>query len=78
MEWCLSLGGSITGEHGVGFEKSEMMPQQFSAADLAAMKRVHDAFNPRGLLNPGKIFPTGKGCGETRMRPMPVASGATP
>jgi glycolate oxidase len=78
MEWCLSLGGSITGEHGVGFEKSELMPQQFSAADLDAMKRIRDAFNPSGLLNPGKMFPLGKGCGETRIRPMPVAAGSMP
>jgi glycolate oxidase len=78
MEWCLSLGGSITGEHGVGFEKNEMMPQQFAPADLAAMKRIHDSFNPRGFLNPGKVFPAGQGCGETRMRPMPVAAGPTP
>ena len=78
MEWCLSLGGSITGEHGVGMEKSEMMPQQFSAADLDAMKRMRDAFNPSGLLNPGKMFPLGKGCGETRVRPMPVAAGIAP
>jgi glycolate oxidase len=74
MAHCLSVGGSITGEHGVGFEKSELMPMQFSAADLEAMSRVHRAFNPAGLLNPGKIFPLGKGCGEVRARPAQVAA----
>ena len=76
MEWCVSLGGSITGEHGVGMEKSEMMPALFSPADLDAMKRIRDAFNPAGLLNPGKMFPLGKGCGETRVRPLPVGTSA--
>jgi glycolate oxidase len=47
------------------------MPLLFSEVDLALMRRVRDAFNPAGLLNPGKIFPTGKGCGEVRIRPMP-------
>ena len=74
---CVSLGGSITGEHGVGMEKDRLMPLLFSEADLALMQRVRDALNPAGLLNPGKIFPTGKGCGEIRVRPMPVTS-ATP
>jgi glycolate oxidase len=61
---CVELGGSITGEHGVGMEKDRLMPLLFSPADLDVMKRVRDAFNPLGLLNPGKIFPGGKGCGE--------------
>jgi glycolate dehydrogenase FAD-linked subunit len=76
MRLCIELGGSITGEHGVGMEKDQLMPLLFSEADLALMQRVRDAFNPAGLLNPGKIFPTGKGCGETRVRPLPVTSGA--
>jgi glycolate oxidase len=76
MAWCISLGGSITGEHGVGMEKNEMMPALFTVADLDAMKRIRDAFNPSGLLNPGKMFPVGKGCGEVRVRPMPVAAGS--
>jgi glycolate oxidase len=74
MAHCLSVGGSITGEHGVGFEKSELMPMQFSEADLEAMRRVRRAFNPAGLLNPGKIFPLGKGCGEVRARPAQAAA----
>lgn len=64
---CVELGGSITGEHGVGMEKDRLMPLLFSQADLDLMKRVRDSFNPLGLLNPGKIFPGGKGCGEIRV-----------
>jgi glycolate oxidase len=69
---CIDVGGAITGEHGVGMEKDRLMPLLFSEADLALMRAVRDGFNPRGLLNPGKIFPTGKGCGEIRVRPLPV------
>jgi glycolate oxidase len=66
---CIDMGGSITGEHGVGMEKDHLMPFLFSEADLALMTRVHDAFNPAGLLNPGKIFPSAKACGEIYTRP---------
>jgi glycolate oxidase len=78
MEFCIAAGGSITGEHGVGMEKNELMPLQFSANDLALMRRVHDAFNPTGLLNPGKLFPSSKGCGEIRVRPLPISEPAAP
>jgi len=71
IRFCIEMGGTITGEHGVGMEKDRLMPLLFSEVDLALMRRVRDAFNPAGLLNPGKIFPTGKGCGEVRIRPMP-------
>lgn len=71
IEFCISAGGSITGEHGVGMEKDRLMPLLFSEADLALMKRVRSVFNPDGLLNPGKIFPTSKGCGEIYVRPQP-------
>jgi glycolate oxidase len=77
IELCISLGGAITGEHGVGMEKDRLMPLLFSEAELDLMRRVRDAFNPAGLLNPGKIFPTTKGCGEIYVRPSPPAS-ATP
>jgi glycolate oxidase len=73
IQHCIAMGGSITGEHGVGMEKDRLMPLLFSEAELGLMKSVRDAFNPAGLLNPGKIFPSGKGCGETRIRPLPVA-----
>ena len=68
VRYCVELGGALTGEHGVGMEKSELMPLLFSEDDFALMRRIHDAFNPDALLNPGKIFPLGKGCGETRVR----------
>jgi glycolate oxidase len=74
IRYCVELGGALTGEHGVGMEKSELMPLQFSDADFDLMRRVHDAFNPDSSLNPGKIFPLSKGCGEIRVgRPLPVA-----
>ncbi|HWW50735.1 MAG TPA: FAD-linked oxidase C-terminal domain-containing protein [Verrucomicrobiae bacterium] len=74
IELCISLGGAITGEHGVGMEKDRLMPLLFSEAELDLMRSVRDAFNPAGLLNPGKIFPTTKGCGEIYVRPSPSAS----
>lgn len=77
IRFCIEMGGAITGEHGVGMEKDRLMPLLFSEADLALMRSVRDAFNPKGRLNPGKIFPTGKGCGEVRIRPMPLSGAAT-
>ena len=71
MRLCIRLGGSITGEHGVGLEKRDLMPDQFSEDDLGAMARVREVFNPTGRLNPGKLFPTSKMCGELRVRPLP-------
>src|SRR5277367_1942625 len=76
IKFCLEMGGSITGEHGVGMEKDRLMPLLFSEAELDLMRRVRDAFNPKGLLNPEKIFPTKKGCGEIHIRPLPMV-GAT-
>jgi FAD/FMN-containing dehydrogenase len=54
---CVDAGGSITGEHGVGIEKREYMRWLFTEADLQAMRRVKDAFDPTGLLNPKKLLP---------------------
>jgi glycolate oxidase len=68
IRYCVEVGGALTGEHGVGMEKSELMPLLFSDADFDLMRRVHDAFNPDSTLNPGKIFPLSKGCGEIRVR----------
>jgi glycolate oxidase len=65
---CVEMGGALTGEHGVGMEKNELMGLLFSDADFALMRRVHDEFNPDSSLNPGKIFPLSKGCGEIRIR----------
>ena len=66
LEYCLSAGGSITGEHGVGMEKLTLMAQQFSPDSLATMKRLKEVFDPDGRLNPGKLLPTGRGCLEIR------------
>jgi glycolate oxidase len=61
---CIDAGGSITGEHGVGSDKACSMPLMFGEQDLAVMKRLRAAFDPKGLANPGKIFPTPRLCGE--------------
>ena len=57
MAVCANLGGSITGEHGVGIEKRPFMPLMYGPAELAAMQDIKAVFDPGGLLNPGKIFP---------------------
>ncbi|MEK7366657.1 MAG: FAD-linked oxidase C-terminal domain-containing protein [candidate division NC10 bacterium] len=64
MRRCIEMGGSITGEHGVGREKRDYMPLMYTEADLEAMLKVKRVFNPDGLMNPGKIFPTSKSCVE--------------
>jgi glycolate oxidase len=64
MKVCAQVGGSISGEHGIGLEKADFMPFIFSVADLSLMQRLKNAFNPRGLCNPGKVFPTKKSCVE--------------
>ncbi len=79
LDLCIEAGGSITGEHGVGVDKSKYMPKMFSPTDLDTMQFLRCAFNPRNLCNPGKIFPTPRLCGEVpgiRHGPPPmVASG---
>ncbi len=72
MRFCVEMGGTLTGEHGVGMEKNELMPLMFSDDDLDLMRKVRAAFNPLGRLNPDKVLPLGKGCGETRLQPFPV------
>jgi glycolate oxidase len=64
MRVCAEVGGSISGEHGIGLEKANFMPFIFTPADLELMGRLKAAFNPDNLCNPGKIFPTHKTCGE--------------
>lgn len=61
---CIRLGGSVTGEHGIGVEKLDFMAQMFTADDLAFMTRVRVAFNPDGRCSPGKLLPTAGGCAE--------------
>ena len=64
MNVCVGVGGALSGEHGIGAEKKEFMCMIFTDADLDAMRRVRSVFNPRGLLNPGKMFPSRGGCTE--------------
>src|SRR5436853_7629573 len=64
METCVGAGGPITGEHGVGLDKSEYLPRIFSEDDMDTMLRVRAAFDPTGLCNPGKIIPTPRTCSE--------------
>ena len=69
LEFCIAAGGSITGEHGVGMEKMELMGHLFPEETLEWIKRFKSLFDPGCLLNPGKVLPTGKGCMEIRQRP---------
>ena len=62
LELCIASGGTITGEHGVGLEKSEFMPQLYPASTLDTMTTIKLAFNENGLCNPGKILPDNHGC----------------
>ncbi len=64
LKLCVKVGGSISGEHGVGADKKCYMPEMFTPTDLETMQSVRQAFNPKGLANPGKIFPTPRTCGE--------------
>jgi glycolate oxidase len=70
---CISLGGTISGEHGIGHEKRDTLSYVFSADDLATMGRVRDVFDPARLFNPDKIFPSGSRCGEVTGAPAAVA-----
>jgi glycolate oxidase len=74
LKVCADVGGSISGEHGIGLEKIDYMSLIFSEADLAFMRLLREAFNPRNLCNPGKIFPSRKACGESgpAYRPHPI------
>jgi glycolate oxidase len=64
LKLCVRVGGSISGEHGIGADKKCYMPDMFSNDDLETMQWVRQVFNPQGLANPGKIFPTPRTCGE--------------
>ena len=77
LDTCIEYGGSITGEHGVGLDKSRYMPKMFTADDLDTMQMVRCAFDADSLCNPGKIFPTPRLCGEVpgvRRAPHPVVA----
>ena len=76
MQVCVRAGGTITGEHGVGLDKRELLPLVFSDADMDAMLSVRAAFDPLGLCNPGKIIPMLRGCGEGKA--VATGNGPTP
>ncbi len=64
---CIELGGSVTGEHGIGVEKISFMDKLFAPEDLAVMGSIRDCFNPTGRCSPGKMLPTSAGCGNEAM-----------
>jgi len=74
LKTCVAHGGSITGEHGVGWDKKDYMPVMFETADLATHQLVRCALDPANLCNPGKVYPTPRLCGEVPgpYRPHPV------
>jgi len=74
LSMCVEFGGSLTGEHGIGIEKIDLMKRQFSEEDLEAMSDVRTVFDREGLCNPGKIFPTDRTCVEVK-RPRPRGGG---
>ena len=74
LEFCISVGGSITGEHGVGMEKTELMGHQFSGPTLDMIKSFKALFDPGCRLNPGKVLPTGRGCMEIHQQPLTAAN----
>jgi glycolate oxidase len=76
LKLCVKVGGVLTGEQGVGIEKRDLMPEMFSEDDLAQQMRVKCAFDDKGLLNPGKVFPTLHRCAE--LGRMHVKGGALP
>jgi glycolate oxidase len=74
LNYCISVGGSITGEHGVGMEKMELMSHLFSSDTLDTIGRFKSLFDPECRLNPGKVLPTGRGCMEIRQAPLNATS----
>jgi glycolate oxidase len=76
LKLCVEVGGVLTGEHGVGVEKRDLMPEMFNDIDLAQQQRIKCAFDDKGLLNPGKVFPTLHRCAE--LSRMHVRAGKLP
>lgn len=68
LEKCLEMGGSVSGEHGIGVEKVDFMAKQFTKADLQAMLDVRQVFDPEQRCNPDKMFPTSKRCADFMIR----------
>jgi len=80
LDLCIEAGGSITGEHGVGTDKSKYMTKMFTGPDLETMQLLRCALDPGALCNPGKIFPTPRLCGEVpgiRRAPHPLVAAGT-
>ena len=71
LQHCVDVGGSITGEHGVGMEKNNYMPMLFTDDDMEVMRRLRDVFNPRSILNPQKVLPTTRSCREVKAADFP-------
>jgi glycolate oxidase len=74
LTYCIEAGGSITGEHGVGMEKNELMAKLFPPETLDMIRGLKHLFDPEGHLNPGKVLPTGRGCLEIRQQPIGAGS----
>ena len=75
LRLCVAVGGVLTGEHGVGVEKRDLMPEMFNEADLAQQERVKCAFDPKHLLNPGKVFPAAAPLRRARPHARPQGTG---
>ena len=65
LKFCVEVGGSLSGEHGIGSDKKCFMPFMFNETDLETMQWIRQVFNPKGLANPEKVFPTPRTCGES-------------
>jgi len=76
LRTCVAMGGVLSGEHGIGVEKRDLMGEMFNEVDLAHQERIKCAFDPAMLLNPGKVFPTLHRCAE--LGRMHVHRGAVP
>jgi glycolate oxidase len=75
LRMCVEMGGSLTGEHGIGMEKRHYLPDMFTAPEIEFMQRLRSAFDPLGISNPGKMFPGGEAPALTQhgMHPLEVA-----
>ena len=71
VEVCVSRGGVLSGEHGIGLEKRDYMPMLFTPTDLDAQARLKECFDPEGIFNPTKILPLGSRCFDLGSRPVP-------
>lgn len=71
VDVCVSRGGVLSGEHGIGLEKRDMMPLMFNATDLDAQARLKECFDPEGVFNPTKVLPLGSRCFDLGSRPVP-------